>query len=101
MSALAGFFFWIDGHEMRIIEADGVSLTPTVSYDPVYSSYQTDTQEQLVDMLSVSAAQRYSVLVTARNDTSSNWAIHANMDTTMFDKVPSTLNPSMSSLSIT
>ncbi|KAG1741488.1 Fet3 protein [Suillus paluster] len=80
MSALAGFFFWIDGHEMRIIEADG-----------------TDTQEQPVDILSVSAAQRYSVLVTARNDTSSNWAIHANMDTTMFDKVPSSLNPNVTS----
>ncbi|KAG2146288.1 Fet3 protein [Suillus clintonianus] len=80
MGALAGFFFWIDGHEMRIIEADG-----------------TDTQEQLVDILSVSVAQRYSVLVTARNDTSSNWAIHANMDTTMFDKVPSGLNPNTTS----
>ncbi|OAX35604.1 Fet3 protein [Rhizopogon vinicolor AM-OR11-026] len=79
-SAFAGFFFWIDGHEMRIIEADG-----------------TDTQEQSVDMLSLSVAQRYSVLVTARNDTSSNWAIHANMDTTMFDKVPSGLNPNVTS----
>jgi iron transport multicopper oxidase len=26
-SALAAFFFWIDGHEMRIIEADGVSMS--------------------------------------------------------------------------
>jgi len=25
-SALAAFFFWIDGHDMRIIEADGVSI---------------------------------------------------------------------------
>jgi len=24
-SGLAAFFFWIDGHEMRIIEVDGVS----------------------------------------------------------------------------
>lgn len=80
MGAFAGFFFWIDGHQMRIIEADG-----------------TDTQELPVDMLSLSVAQRYSVLVTARNDTSSNWAIHANMDTTMFDKVPSTLNPNITS----
>ncbi|KIK41685.1 multicopper oxidase [Suillus luteus UH-Slu-Lm8-n1] len=80
MGAFAGFFFWIDGHQMRIIEADG-----------------TDTQEQPVDMLSLSVAQRYSVLVTARNDTSSNWAIHANMDTTMFDKVPSTLSPNITS----
>lgn len=80
LGAFAGFYFWIDGHEMRIIEVDG-----------------TDTQEQPVDMLSVSVAQRYSVLVTARNDTSSNWAIHANMDTSMFDRVPSTLNPNITS----
>jgi iron transport multicopper oxidase len=25
-SAFSAFFFWIDGHEMRIIEVDGVSL---------------------------------------------------------------------------
>jgi iron transport multicopper oxidase len=25
-SALAAFFFWIDGHDMQIIEADGVSI---------------------------------------------------------------------------
>jgi len=25
-AAFAAFYFWIDGHEMRIIEADGVSL---------------------------------------------------------------------------
>lgn len=48
-------------------------------------------------MLSVTVAQRYSILVTALNDTSSNWAIHANMDTDMFDTVPDTLNPSTSS----
>lgn len=24
-SAFAAFYFWIDGHDMRIIEADGVS----------------------------------------------------------------------------
>lgn len=36
------------------------------------------------------------MLVTARNDTSANWAIHANMDTDMFDTVPDTLNPSTS-----
>jgi iron transport multicopper oxidase len=34
------------------------------------------------------------VLVTARNDTTSNWAIHANLDTDMFDRVPAALQPS-------
>jgi iron transport multicopper oxidase len=46
-------------------------------------------------MLSISVAQRYSILVQARNDSSSNWMIHANMDTTMFDVVPPTLQISL------
>ncbi|KAI0305242.1 Fet3 protein [Multifurca ochricompacta] len=79
-SAFAAFFFWIDGHEMRIIEVDG-----------------TDVEESPIDLLGITVAQRYSVLVTARNDTSSNWAIHANMDTAMFDKVPPALQPNITS----
>ncbi|GAA5995608.1 multicopper oxidase [Rhodotorula paludigena] len=67
-------FFWIDGHDMRVIEADGV-----------------DTQEYPVDFLTLSVAQRYSVLVTARNDTSQNFKIHANFDSSMFDTVPEDL----------
>ena len=55
---------------------------------------QTDIQESPIDVLSITVAQRYSVLVTARNDTAHNWAVHANMDTTMFDKVPASLEPS-------
>ena len=53
-----------------------------------YMSVQTDVQESPTDLIMISVAQRYSVLVTARNDTSSNWAIHANMDEEMFDDVP-------------
>ncbi|KAI8986650.1 Fet3 protein [Trametes punicea] len=79
-SAFAAFFFWIDGHEMRIIEADG-----------------TDVAEYPIDLISITVAQRYSILVTARNDTSANWVIHANMDTDMFDTVPDTLNPNITS----
>ncbi|KAG6900240.1 hypothetical protein C0993_001059, partial [Termitomyces sp. T159_Od127] len=76
-SAFAAFFFWIDGHDMRIIEVDG-----------------TDVEESPIDLISLTVAQRYSVLVTARNDTKANWAIHANMDIDMFDTVPDTLSPS-------
>ncbi|KAI6021056.1 Fet3 ferroxidase [Pisolithus marmoratus] len=79
-SALSTFFFWIDGHSMRIIEADG-----------------TDVEEYPVDVLDLAVAQRYSVLVDARNDTSSNWMIHANMDPNMFDTVPSTLQMNITS----
>ncbi|KIM31143.1 Ferroxidase [Serendipita vermifera MAFF 305830] len=73
-SALAMFYFWIEGHDMRLIEADG-----------------TDLQETPTNMIALTVAQRYSVLVTARNDTSKNWAIHADMDTEMFDVVPDDL----------
>ena len=45
-------------------------------------------------MLSLAVAQRYSVSVTALDDASANYAIHANMDTDMFDTIPDNLNPS-------
>ncbi|THU75690.1 Cupredoxin, partial [Dendrothele bispora CBS 962.96] len=79
-SAFSMFFFWIDGQDMRIIEVDG-----------------TDVEEFTIDMISVTVAQCYSILVTAQNDTSANWEIHANMDTDMFDTVPDTLNPNVTS----
>jgi len=59
---------------MSIIEADG-----------------TDTEAYPVDHVSLAVAQRYSVLVTARNDTNSNYLFHANFDATMFDTVPDDL----------
>ncbi|KAH9948017.1 Fet3 protein [Amylocystis lapponica] len=80
VGGFAGFYFWIDGHEMRIIEVDG-----------------TDVEEYTLDQLGITVAQRYSVLVTALNDTSANYAIHADMDTSMFDTVPPTLNPNVTS----
>ncbi|KAH7915028.1 Fet3 ferroxidase, partial [Hygrophoropsis aurantiaca] len=80
MSGYAAFFFWIDGHEMQLIEGDA-----------------TDVQKTSVDMLEIAAAQRYSVLVTARDDGSANWAIHANMDTEMFDIVPQGIKPNVTS----
>ncbi|KAI0310690.1 Fet3 protein [Amylostereum chailletii] len=76
--AFAAQFFWIDGHEMRIIEVDG-----------------TDVEEYSTDLIEITVAQRYSVLVTARNDTSANWAVHANFDTEMFDTIPASLIPNI------
>ncbi|ORY53401.1 Cupredoxin [Leucosporidium creatinivorum] len=73
-SAFAMFYVWLDGHDMSIIEADG-----------------TDTDAYPVDHVSLSVAQRYSVLVTARNDTNSNFLFHANFDSSMFDTVPDDL----------
>lgn len=79
-SAFAAFFFRIDGHHMRIIEVDG-----------------TDIEETPVDQIGIAVAQRYSVLVTALDNTDFNWVIHADMDTTMFDVVNPNLNPNLTS----
>jgi iron transport multicopper oxidase len=57
---------------------------------------QTDVEESKIDLIAITVAQRYSVLVTARNDTSTNWAIHANMDVDMFDNIPPLLIASQS-----
>ncbi|KAG0045787.1 hypothetical protein BGZ83_008999 [Gryganskiella cystojenkinii] len=71
MSALAMFHFHIDGHEIEIIEIDGI-----------------DVQRQKVTSFPITAAQRYSVLVTAKPDASKNYVLHADMDPAMFDVVP-------------
>jgi len=55
---------------------------------------QIDVEEHSADVLGITIGQRYSVLVTARNDTSANWAIHANLDPDMYDYVPDNLIPS-------
>ncbi|GAA6030923.1 hypothetical protein JCM8097_008938 [Rhodosporidiobolus ruineniae] len=64
-------YFWLDGHDMRVIEADGIAV-----------------EEYPVDYLTLSVAQRYSVLVTARNDTAENFNLQAIFDIGMFDSVP-------------
>ena len=56
--------FSIDDHTMTIIEVDGIYTEPAEA-----------------EMIYISVAQRYTVLVTARNDTSTNFAITGSMDT--------------------
>lgn len=63
MGAFAGQYFWFEGHQMRVIEVDGIWTEPAVA-----------------NMLYITVAQRYSVLVTALNDASSNFAIVGSMD---------------------
>lgn len=63
MGAFAAQYLWFEGHTMRVIEVDGVW-----------------TNEAETDMLYVTAAQRYGVLVTMKNNPSSNFAIVGSMD---------------------
>jgi len=77
MAAFAMFHIWIEEHDMRVIEVDGVY-----------------TEEYTVPGIELTTAQRVSVLVTAKNTTEKNFAIVGSMDTDMFDTVPDGLNPS-------
>ena len=63
IGAFAAQYVWFEGHTMRIVEVDGIYTEPAEA-----------------DMLYMTAAQRYSVLLTTKNDTTSNFAIVACMD---------------------
>jgi iron transport multicopper oxidase len=79
-AAFAMFYVHIDGHQMRVIEADGV-----------------DCEEYPVDYISLGVAQRYSVLVTALETTDFNYFFHADFNPDMFDVIPDgqQLSPSL------
>jgi iron transport multicopper oxidase len=74
MSGFSMFYFSIDGHTLDIIEIDGV-----------------DTERKTVDSVYMTAAQRVSVLVTAKNSTDTNYWMRADMNTDMFDTLPDNL----------
>ena len=76
IGSFVGAYLKINGHEMTIVEADGVYTSP-----------------QVVDELYLTVAQRYSVLITTKDDTSQNFAILSTLDTTMFDSIPPWANP--------
>lgn len=80
VAAFAAQYFWIEDHTFRIIEVDGVWTEPAEA-----------------NMIYVTAAQRYGFLLTTKNQTEINYAIHGAMDTDLFDQVPPTLDPNVTS----
>ncbi|KAI8364347.1 Cupredoxin [Radiomyces spectabilis] len=78
ISGFSTFFFSIDGHDMDIIEVDGI-----------------DTERKTVKSLYLTAAQRFSVLVSTKNATNLNYYMHADMDTGMFDTLPDDLQTNL------
>ncbi|KAI9673750.1 MAG: hypothetical protein M1829_003987 [Trizodia sp. TS-e1964] len=78
IGAFAAQYFWIEGHDMMVVEVDGV--------------YTESTQAK---MIYIAPAQRYSFLVTTKNQTDTNFAISGSMDEDLFDKVPDGLNPNV------
>ncbi|SCV37091.1 related to cell surface ferroxidase [Fusarium fujikuroi] len=75
IGAFAGQYFWIEGHNMTIVEVDGAYTKPAQA-----------------NMVYLSAGQRCSVLVTTKEDSSANFPIVASMDTDLFDILPDDLN---------
>lgn len=63
IGAFAGQYLWFEGHTMQVVEVDGIY-----------------TEAAAADMIYLTAAQRYSVLIQTKNQTSSNFAYVASMD---------------------
>ncbi|TAQ83091.1 hypothetical protein B7494_g8585 [Chlorociboria aeruginascens] len=75
IGAFAGQYIWFEGHNMTIVEVDGVYTDPAEA-----------------EMIYLGAAQRCSFFITTKNDTSTNYAFVASMDTSLFDIIPDDLN---------
>lgn len=75
VGAFAAHYFWFEGHDMRVVEVDGVWTEPATT-----------------DRLYIAPAQRYSVLLTTRDqgdgDASRNFPIVSVMDEELFDVIP-------------
>lgn len=71
MAAFATHIVQFDQHQMKIVEVDGVYTEPRAA-----------------DSISVTAAQRYSVLIQAHNNTLRNFGFTSTMDPAMFDEAP-------------
>jgi iron transport multicopper oxidase len=69
IGAFAGQHLWFEGHNMTLVEVDGVFV---------------DAAE--AEMIYVAAAQRYSFLLTAKNETGTNYAFVGSMDTVSLEK---------------
>ena len=64
IGAFAAQYVWFEGHNVTLIEVDGVYT------DPAEAS-----------MIYIAPAQRYSFLLTTKNDTSTNYPFVGSMDT--------------------
>lgn len=67
-------YFWIEDHEMEVVEVDGITV-----------------EKNSTDMIYITTAQRYTVLLHTKNDTSKNYAIMQKFDDTMLDVIPDDL----------
>ncbi|RMZ92479.1 hypothetical protein DV736_g294, partial [Chaetothyriales sp. CBS 134916] len=71
IGAFVAQYFYIEDHELTIIEIDGVYTEPAKA-----------------DILYIAVAQRYSVLVTTKNSTDKNYPIVTVADSNLLDTIP-------------
>ena len=64
VGAFAGQYIWFEGHNMTIVEVDGVY-----------------TEKAEAEMIYLTTAQRCSFMITTKNETSTNYAFVGSMDT--------------------
>lgn len=76
IGALGSVYFWLEDHNMTIVEVDGVYVEP-----------------QEVDVIYITAAQRYGVLFTTKEQTDKNYAIVSVFDSGLFDRPQDCLTP--------
>lgn len=74
MGAFVGMYFYIGDHSFQIVEIDGVYTEPTEA-----------------ELLYISVAQRYSILVTMKNATPKNYPTVTVVDFALPDTIPPTL----------
>ncbi|TID19252.1 hypothetical protein CANINC_003823 [Pichia inconspicua] len=74
MGGFVSQYFWIEDHELTVIAVDGVYVEPNTT-----------------DMIYITVAQRYDVLVHTKNSTDKNFAIMQKFDDTMLDVLPTDL----------
>ncbi|CAH6719736.1 iron transport multicopper oxidase Fet3p [[Candida] jaroonii] len=73
-------YIYMEGHEFEIIEIDGVYVEP-----------------QTTEMLYITVAQRYTVLIKTKDNTDNNYAMMTRFDIDMLDVIPSDLELNLTS----
>lgn len=67
-------YLWMEDHEFEVVEVDGIYVEPNTT-----------------EMLYITVAQRYGVLIKTKEDASKNYAFMSKFDDTMLDTLPGDL----------
>lgn len=70
IGSLPSIYFWIEDHNITVVEVDGVYVEPTEA-----------------SILYITTAQRYSFLLTTKSETDKNYGIVTAFDQNMFDVI--------------